>query len=67
MADVLTDELLKRIAESSARCYGHEGRSMAAELLQWRLKAKEAAARAAQVPAGAAIGAPAVPPSPFFP
>lgn len=47
MADVLTDELLKRIAESAARCYGHEGQSMAAELLQWRLKAKEAAAKAA--------------------
>lgn len=39
----LSDELLKRIAESPHRCYGHEGRSMAAELIKWREKAKAAA------------------------
>lgn len=38
----LSDELLKRIAESPSRCYGHEGRAMARELIEWREKAKQA-------------------------
>lgn len=43
MADKLSDELLKRIAGGSGRCYGYEGRAMAAELLEWRAKAAAAA------------------------
>lgn len=46
MADVLSDDLLKRIAESPGRCYAHEGRAMAHELLLFRARAKEIAAAA---------------------
>ncbi len=51
--DTLSDELLKRIAGGSGRCYSHEGKSMATELLARRKAAVEAAqaAQAATNPA----------------
>lgn len=40
----LPDEIVQQIAEGSGRCYAYEGKLMALELIEWRRKAKEAAA-----------------------
>ena len=45
----LSDELLKKIAEGSGRCYPHEGKAMAQEIIEHRTRLKEAAAAAASL------------------
>jgi hypothetical protein len=37
----LDKELLAKIANGSGRCYPHEGKYMAQEILEWRKKAEE--------------------------
>lgn len=54
----LTDELLKQIS-MSGRSYPHEGRAMALEIMEWRKRAKEAAAKTTQQ--SAAQNAPGMP------
>lgn len=49
----LSDALLKQIAESPNRCYSHEGREMAAELIERRAKEKAVMTSAAYNPYGA--------------
>lgn len=53
----LSDELIACIAKGSGRCYPHEGKAMAAEILEWRKKATDALKAAAA--AGAAAPTPA--------
>lgn len=43
--DKVSDEVLKQVAAGSGRCYPHEGKAMARELLEFR------AARNASTPA----------------
>ncbi len=40
----LSDDLLKHISEGSGRCYPHEAKSMAEEILSFRQKKKDATA-----------------------
>lgn len=65
MAADLTDELLKTIANSAHRCYGHEGRAMAAELIRRREAEKKALSQQGQ--GGSAVGGLAGLPHPFHP
>jgi hypothetical protein len=46
----LDDELIKKLATGSGRCYPYEGKAMAAEILEWRTKAAEAAKAAGNNP-----------------
>lgn len=49
MTDLSTD-LLKQLATGTGRCYNHEGKAMAAEILRWREAAAKAAAATAAAP-----------------
>jgi hypothetical protein len=46
--DKISDEILKQIAEGNGRCYNHEGKVMARELIEFRT---ERAANGAPAPA----------------
>lgn len=63
----LTDELLKRIAESPSRCYGNEGRAMAAELIRRREAERKALSQQGQGNSTAVGGGYAGLPHPFHP
>jgi hypothetical protein len=57
----LSDELLKRIIEGSGRVYAHEAKAMAAEIVQWRERAKKAAQTSASTSAGSGMWTPGMP------
>ncbi len=59
----LDDETLAQIAKSSGRCYPHEGKAMAEELIAFR----KAAADAVKAAAAAAASSPSTPPPPGVP
>lgn len=54
LTERLSDETLKQIAESNGRCYPHEGRSMAQELI----KLRQAQAPQKSAPSGPDAGDP---------